>query len=63
MIELGFWSLFFALVVAAWLALGTQATLPDLSRQQERWSGDFRSFYRPNMVYAQASFARGELPN
>lgn len=45
-----------------WLVLGTQSTLPDYSRQQEGWSGDFRSYYVPNATYAGERLAAGELP-
>jgi len=49
-------------VAVAWLAIATQPELPDYSRWQEGWSGDFRSYYLPNAAYAGSRIAEGELP-
>ena len=49
-------------VALLWLVLGTQPTLPDLSRGLEGWSGDYRSFHLPNAEFATARFATGAIP-
>lgn len=51
-----------ALTCGLWLAIGTQATLPDLAPGEQGWSGDFRSFYLPNAEYLGARLSHGELP-
>ncbi len=48
--------------VVLWLSLGTQATLPTLTRGAEDWSGDFRSYYLPNAEFAASRLADGNLP-
>ncbi|MGE4607440.1 MAG: YfhO family protein [Myxococcota bacterium] len=45
-----------------WLSLGTQASLPVLTRGAEDWSGDFRSYYLPNAEFAANQLAQGRLP-
>ncbi|MFP8878560.1 MAG: hypothetical protein VCE43_03390, partial [Myxococcota bacterium] len=45
-----------------WLALGTQESLPTLTRGAEDWSGDFRAYYLPNAEFAASQLASGRLP-
>lgn len=48
--------------VALWFSLGTQSTLPHLTRGAEDWSGDFRSYYLPNAEFTAHRLAEGRLP-
>jgi hypothetical protein len=57
------WVLATACVAAtSWLWLGTQQSLPTLTRGAEDWSGDFRSYYLPNAEFAAARLAEFSLP-
>lgn len=49
-------------LAAGWLALGTEAALPEDHVGTATWSGDFLSLYLPNAEWAGARMARGELP-
>lgn len=48
--------------ILLWLVVGTQPTLPELPRAEERWSGDYRSYFLPNAQYAAERLRHGQLP-
>ncbi len=57
------WTVATAIATALlWISLGTQASLPTLTRGAEDWSGDFRSYYLPNAEFAANQLAEGRLP-